>query len=151
MDDSKRHRVERECARLSVAYARNVDFKDFEGFAALFAEDGVLEAGVRVQGRDTILQGLKQRDEKLRSRHVITNVAIDVVDEDHATGTAYVTVYRHVGPEGDGAGPVPLASPALVGHYEDAFVRTAEGWRFAERVLHMDFMDADLLAGLPKR
>jgi hypothetical protein len=143
MDESKRLQIEWDCTRLCIEYARRVDFKDYGGFAALFAEDGILEAGVRVQG-------LKQRDEQLRSRHVMTNIAIDVRDADHATGVAYLSLYRHVGPESDQAGPVALCGPVLVGHYVDAFVRTAEGWRFAERVLHMDFMHADLL-GVPSK
>jgi hypothetical protein len=150
MDEATRRDIEWDCSRLCVEYARRVDFKDYEGFAALFAEDGILEAGVRVQGRATILKGLKQRDEKLRSRHVMTNIAIDVVDDEHATGIAYLSLHRHVGPESDGDAPVPLAGPFLVGHYVDAFVRTAEGWRFAERVLHMDFLHAAPSAERPK-
>jgi len=150
MDESKRREIEWDCTRVCIEYARRVDFKDYAGFAALFAEDGILEAGVRVQGRETILQGLKQRDEQLRSRHVMTNIAIDVRDADHATGVSYLSLYRHVGPESDQAGPVAFSGPVLVGHYVDAFVRSAEGWCFAERVLHMDFMHADLL-GVPSK
>jgi hypothetical protein len=33
--------------------------------------------------------------------------------------------------------------PAAVGHYEDRFLRTAEGWRFARRKLHLAFRNPE--------
>ena len=38
------------------------------------------------------------RSDKLRSRHVLTNILIDVVDE-NTQGITYLSLYRHIGPE----------------------------------------------------
>ena len=79
---------------------------------------------------------------QLRSRHVLTNIFIDVVDADHARGISYLTLYRHVGEESLSPDPITFDGPAGVGHYEDRFVRTDHGWRFARRKLHMAFRRA---------
>lgn len=52
--------------------------------------------------------------------HGVTTHVIDIVDDAHATGRAYVTV---------------LADDGLFewGQYVDAYVRLADGWRFARR------------------
>ena len=78
----------------------------------------------------------------LRSRHVLTNIFIDPVDSDHARGISYLSLYRHVGEESLAAEPIPFDGPAAVGHYEDRFVRTGDGWRFERRVLHLAFRRA---------
>jgi hypothetical protein len=72
------------------------------------------------------------------SRHVCNNLLVDVIDEDNATGTVYLTLYRHDGEEDRSFSPIE--GPVLVGEYQDRFVRTAEGWRFAERVTTAAFV-----------
>ena len=78
---------------------------------------------------------------------MITNVFVDVVDEDRARGIAYLTLYRHVAdtPSIPGPGSEPAANtrPAAVGHYQDQFARTADGWRFKARTLHLAFRDPE--------
>jgi hypothetical protein len=134
------HRLIREaCEALSIAYARAIDFRDYETFVELFAEDGVLEVGDPLEGREAIAAAMRHRPDELRSRHVISNIFVDVLSKREARGISYVTVYRHVGPESVRHGPAPLDGPAAVGHYEDRFVRTAEGWRFKRRRLQLAF------------
>jgi len=140
MTEAERENIERACERLSIAYAYHVDFGDYDAFADLFAIDGVLEAGRPSNGREALRTGIKKsRSPLLRSRHVLTNVRIEVVDADHATGVTYLSLYRWVCDEAQPDGPLPLAGPAGVGHYQDRFVRTAEGWRFAHRKLFFAF------------
>ena len=127
------------CQSLSIAYARAVDFRDYDAFAELFAEDGVLDTGRPLNGKDAIAKSIKQRSDELRSRHVLTNIFIDVIDEDNARGISYLTLYRHVGKASLEVGPAPFDGPAAVGHYEDRFVRTDLGWRFARRKLQFAF------------
>ena len=143
MQALERIEIERACERLSIAYARHIDFKEYDQFAELFAEDGHLNAGTVRDGRAAIRHSLTQRSDRLRSRHVLTNISIDVIDTDHARGITYLTLYRHVGDESLGDDPIALSGPAAVGHYEDEFVRTAAGWRIARRVLHFAFRRAD--------
>lgn len=142
MDNEIRGSIERECEKLSIAYARHVDFKEYEEFVQLFAEDGELNVtGRPVKGREILTRAMAARPDSLRSRHVLTNIYINVIDEDHAEGISYLSLYRHTGEglEGDDQGPRTISGPSAIGHYEDRFVRTDEGWRFASRVLHFAF------------
>jgi len=132
-----------ECEALSIAYARAVDFRDYDAFVELFAEDGVLDVGAPLEGRKAIREAIMRRPDELKSRHVLTNVFIDVQDENTARGISYLTLYRHQGPESLAPGPIEFDGPAAVGHYEDQFVRTAEGFRFRRRRLHLAFRRAE--------
>jgi hypothetical protein len=131
MQALERIEIERACEQLSIAYARHVDFKEYDRFAELFTEDGHLNAGGLIEGRAAIRQRMEQRPDRLRSRHVLTNIHVEVIDADHARGITYLSLYRHVGDESLAESPIELAGRAAVGHYEDEFVRTASGWRIA--------------------
>ena len=143
MQEMERIAIERECERISIAYARHVDFRDYDAFVDLFSEDCRLDVGGLVEGRAALQGWLARRPENLRSRHVFTNISIDVIDADHARGVTYVTLYRHVGDEALAPRAIELVGPAAVGHYEDEFVRTVDGWRFASRTAYLAFIRAD--------
>jgi hypothetical protein len=131
--------IQHECEALSIAYARAVDFRDYDEFVELFAENGELDTGTPLIGKDAIRQAIQKRPDELRSRHVLTNIFIDVLSSTEARGISYLTLYRHIGEESVQAGPAPFDGPAAVGHYEDRFVLTADGFRFARRKLHFAF------------
>jgi ketosteroid isomerase-like protein len=133
----KRMIIERACEQLSVAYARTVDFRDYDAFVELFEDDAVLDLGMRLQGKAAIRESMRKRGDHVRTRHVLTNIFVEVQDARHARGIAYVTLYRHVGPKAQE--PVPSTLATAVGHYEDAFVLTSDGWRFKSRVMHVAF------------
>jgi SnoaL-like domain len=142
MDDQTRRIIEDECTKLSIAYARHVDFKEYDRFVLLFSEEGELNVtGKTVRGRENLTRAMAARPENLHSRHVLTNIYIRVINEDQAVGISYLTLYRHIGEglKGNDSGPRIISGPAAIGHYEDRFVRTREGWRFASRVLHFVF------------
>jgi len=141
MDAMERSLIERECARIVTLYCHYVDHGEAARIADLFTKDGVWSGpGVRMEGERQLRKGFQARqDNKARmSRHVCSNLLVDVIDEDNATGTVYLTLYRHDGEEGRGFSPIE--GPALVGEYRDRFVRTADGWRFAERVIESAFV-----------
>jgi len=140
MDKLIQAEIERECHWLSVAYARHVDFSQFDDFADLFDMEGLLDTGMPLKGREAIREAMTKRSDKLRSRHVLTNIYIDVIDENHAAGLTYLTLYRHIGDESlEFSKPIDLGGPAAIGHYDDEFVHTSEGWRFASRRLQFAF------------
>ncbi len=144
MDVEQIERIERACERLSIAYARAVDFRDYDTFASLFSHDGVLDIGQPITGGPTaILRSVSKRPDELRSRHVLTNIFIDVLDADTARGISYLSLYRHNSEKSLAAGPVPLTGPAAIGHYEDRFVREAGQWRIASRKLYFAFQNPD--------
>lgn len=132
---------EQGCARLIAQYARFVDSGEAARVAELFTEDGVWESPeVRMNGRAEIAKGFMRRQEQTDrvSRHVCTNVLIDVVTPDEAESTCVFTLYR-----ADGIEPGSIArttTPAMVGDYVDRFVRTPEGWRFSHRRAEVAFL-----------
>ena len=144
LDDVARLVIERACERLITDYARFVDFGNAARIAELFTPDGVWEGpGARMEGQEAIRAGFWRREGVTRrvSRHVCTNVAIDVLGPSEARGLSYLINYRHDRRDGDDPGaPAPAGPPKYVGEYHDRFVRTAEGWRFAERVCTLAFV-----------
>ncbi|MBS0331922.1 MAG: nuclear transport factor 2 family protein, partial [Proteobacteria bacterium] len=98
-------------------------------------------------GRAEVERGFRRRQDNAQrmSRHVCENLLVEVVDEDHATGVVYLTLYRHDGEPGRKTSP--LAGPVLVGEYRDEFVRTAEGWRFRRREVSANFVAAPQAKG----
>ena len=137
--------IERACEQLSIEYARSVDFRDYDNFIELFTDDAVLDVGKRLEGKEAIRASINQRSREIRTRHVLTNIFVEVLDSTHARGISYLTLYRYVGVESTRRGAVPSVLPTAVGHYEDKFVRTSAGWRFASRILHVAFRDPPTL------
>ena len=135
----KRMIIERACEHLSIAYARAVDFRDYDAFVDLFADDACLELGMRLEGKEAIRRSMDARPEDIRTRHVLTNMSIEAQDSRHARGTVYLTLYRHVGLDSMRDAPIPSTLPTAIGHYDDTYVLTATGWRFQTRKLHVAF------------
>ena len=151
MDDGTRDKIERACERLSRLYSQHVDFGDYDAFVDLFAEDGVLNTGAELNGREAIRKAMTNRPDALRSRHVVTNHVVEVIDEDHAEGITYLSLYRLITEDAkDPLKVLPLEGPAAIGHYTDKYVRTPDGWRFASRVLSFAFRDRRAFPGAAK-
>ena len=142
MDAAARREIQFDCRELSIAYARTLDFCDYDAFANLFTDDAVLSAGPLIEGREAIRNWLAKRPDELRSRHVLTNIFIDPVDADHARGISYLSLYRHLGEESRAPDPVTFDGPVAIGHYDDRFLRTDAGWRFERRTLQLAFRRA---------
>jgi hypothetical protein len=143
MNDLDRMVVERACERLIVEYSRLVDFGEAAAVADLFTEDG------RWQGTDLVLEGREQirawferRQGVTRrvSRHVCTNLAVEVVSPSEARSLSYLINYRHDRREGDEAMPVPVEVPKFVGELSDGFRLTDAGWRFSSRLVTTAFV-----------
>jgi uncharacterized protein (TIGR02246 family) len=140
MTDLERILIERECERLVQRYCHYVDHGEASRIAELFADDGVWTSPQNtMSGRDEIHAGFlrRERNAARRSRHVCTNLLIDVKDKDNAAGCVYLTLYRH--DDTDEAKVRPSEVPTIVGEYRDSFVRTDDGWRISRREIGVDF------------
>jgi uncharacterized protein (TIGR02246 family) len=121
-----------EIRALFQDYRRALDGKDFRAYAALFARDGVFEAGdMRAVGREAIfalvdgMVGTLLTERGGDDFHVVANVVIELTGDDRAAASStWVYVVR-------GDGDVPEL--AKIGHYEDELVREDGAWRFALR------------------
>ena len=139
MDQNHEERIRRACERLVFEYSHHADFGAAEAAAGCYLPDGRLEIdGRQFAGRAAIRQRLSDMPGDQLSRHFCTNVVIEVIDDSHAEGTAYVLLYRGRRTGGQ-PGPIAMDLPLLIGHYEDRFVRSDEGWRFAARTLNVTF------------
>lgn len=142
MEARVRLEIESECARLVALYCHYVDHGEAERIAELFAKDGAWRSPeVTMEGIEQIRRGFARRQANTArmSRHVCNNLLVDVIDEDHAVGCVYLTLYRHDGEEGRALSPME-GQPFLAGEYRDRFVRTVDGWRFAEREIGVSFL-----------
>lgn len=140
MTEEQRRAIEADCTRLINLYANGNDAGDWDAVAALYTEDGLMRrpsGGDPVVGRAAILAGFKARPPRTQ-RHVVANTVVDVLGPDEATAFSAIILYQG-DVTSDGSLPQMSANSPLVGWYRDRLVRTAEGWRFAERVGGLDF------------
>lgn len=140
--DLEQFLIQRECETLSIDYARHLDFRNYDAFVDLFTEDLHLDAGSPIDGKENLRRAMARRPDRLRSSHVLTNIHVEVLDSNTATGIAYLSLYRHIGAESELSEPVEFSAPAAVGHYTDRFERTPEGFRIASRVLSFAFRNS---------
>jgi ketosteroid isomerase-like protein len=129
-------------SRLVHRYADAVAHRDGDQWASCWAEDATwdLGRGRLVEGRDAIVS---LWHEAMGGMAAVVQMAHngDVeagADGDHATGRWYIDErFRRA----DGTNQILLA------HYEDAYVRTADGWRFSRRELRPLYVGAPDLTG----
>ena len=93
-----------------------------------------------MKGKEQLKKGFGRRQKSKRiSRHVCTNLQIDVIDDDNAKGLVYLSLYRHDPKEAEGA-TAPLPGPNLIGEYADIFQRVNGQWLFAQRKIGVAFL-----------
>lgn len=123
MTGDERRAIEADCARLIALYANRNDAADWQGVVALYAEDGLMTRPTApdapIIGRAAILAAFHSRPPR-KTRHVCSNVVIDVLSPTEAVGESAMLLFQ---PD----------MPPLAGSFHDRFVLTADGWRFAER------------------
>jgi len=138
--EDERRAIEADCTRLINLYANCNDAADWASVAALYTEDGVMRrpsGGDPIVGREAILAGFLARAPRAQ-RHVVANTVVDVLGPDEATAFSAIILYQG-DPAPEGELPAMSANSPLVGWYRDRMVRTAAGWRFAERAGGLDF------------
>ena len=142
---------------LMYTYAEYIDAADFEAIGELFAHGQITTAGMTgaTVGREAVRDLYKNTntvhaDGTLRTRHLCTNVIIDI-DESAGTAAArssFVVLQA--------TKDVPLQA-IVAGRYRDRFERAAGKWRFAEREMDVqqvgdvhDHLAFDLAAFIDK-
>ncbi len=123
MTEAHRLAIESACARLVALYANLSDAARWEDVVALFAEGGRLARPTApedwIVGHDALLGHFQARPPR-PARHLCANVVVTVLGEDRAEGECALALF------------MPDTAPKA-GSFHDSFVRTADGWRFAER------------------
>jgi 3-phenylpropionate/cinnamic acid dioxygenase small subunit len=125
-------------AALIYSYAELLDAGDLEGVAGLFAH-----ATFRSDRRPDVRRGSDEVREVLGStvalydgkpctKHVTTNLVVEVEGNGHAAARSYFTVLQ-TRPE------LPLQT-ILAGRYHDRFERADNAWRFTDRLILVDLI-----------
>ena len=131
---------------LIADYVLAIDNREIDRFADLWAADAVVRVrrdraglGAPLRGREAILAayaGWFERNPHSEPgtfmRHFCTNPRLEPDGEDVVGETAMLSVGQRL--DGD---RVRMA-PSATGAYRDRFIRTADGWRFAERLIAWD-------------
>ena len=87
---------------------------------------------VVIQGREAIRAALLTRPKTLLTKHLATNVMIDVISSDEARGLSYLTMISTTPPAGTDP-PGLTAGPLYFGEFADRFVRESGEWKILER------------------
>jgi len=112
-------------------YAELVDGGDFEGLGALFAHGELYATEGAVRGSAAVREHFASwvhlhEDGSPHTRHVTTNVIVEVADDAQtARARSYVTVLQY--------GPGGLLRPIFFVRYFDTFHRVEGEWAFASR------------------
>jgi hypothetical protein len=129
-------RIERICERLVLDFVDHGDRQDYAALAALFASDATLVRpnGEALAGAAAILKSYQSRPAGRITRHICTNIRITVLSAERARGFSYAVVYSAKANEpAEAHFGVRADERVLIGEFDDEFVRTPEGWRFAKR------------------
>lgn len=115
---------------LVAEFAWRIDHGEAARVPELFTQDGRFAVpGSAVEGQDQLTEAFSARERQSHTtRHVCTNLRLEILAEDRARGTVLVTLYRH---DRERLGEL---MPFAVNDYEDRYERGVdERWRFAER------------------
>jgi SnoaL-like domain len=133
LSDEQKLVIAHACEDISIAYLTFIDTGDFKNMPNVFTEDGVWQVGGNTLVGHKAIREFWQRRVSLRKpedgwRASISNQKIDVIDHDHARGTAYITVYKFNRTQAN----LSLA-PYVFTQSNDDYVRTQQGWRLQLR------------------
>jgi SnoaL-like domain len=111
---------------LKARYCRCLDTKDWQGYAAVFSADLVLDTsgsgGARIEGRDAAVAYVRSSIAEAITTHHVHSPEIEV-DGDRATGI-WAMQDRNIWPSG--------RKLLGFGHYHERYVRVDGEWRIAE-------------------
>ncbi|KAF9135074.1 nuclear transport factor 2 family protein [Paenibacillus cellulositrophicus] len=130
-----------EIEALRGEFTDSVMMRDPDRLASLFTEDGVWRipgAGVELTGREQIRDGSKRLQSQWDFFVQTTHPGTIQIDGDAAAGRAYISELARLQ---DGRSGLNYAV------YHDRYQRTEDGWKFAERVYEVRYLDTTPLSG----
>jgi len=129
-----------EIRRLMNEYCYSIDRGDLDGFAELFANGSFEVIGDPsgpahgTKAVRSILDNVTLYDGKTHTKHVLSNVQIDVGEnQETAVAESYITLYQALPPD------FPLQA-IFIGHYHDRFEKVNGHWQFVSRRISPDLI-----------
>ncbi|WP_433684863.1 nuclear transport factor 2 family protein [Nocardia sp. CA-119907] len=132
-----------EIEALCAGFTDAVMMHDFERLAALFTDDAVLripDAGIEVSGRAELENAMPRMQGAWDYFVQHTHPGAVDVDGDTASGRAHICEFGRLR---SGSSHLNYAI------YHDRYRRTADGWKFTERVYEIRYLDNSPLPGSP--
>jgi 3-phenylpropionate/cinnamic acid dioxygenase small subunit len=126
-----------EITALVHRYAELLDGGDLEGLVDLFSRATWRSATTGAVRRTpeeirAVYEGLMPAEGRPRTRHVITNLVIDMArGADEATGRCSYTVLQAAEP----SQPIRVL---VAGRYDDRYRHGVDGWHLTDRLFHVD-------------
>ena len=137
LSETEIRNAQRACEALCVEYAEIVDAQEYERLREIFAEDATLvrraTAPETVRGLENIIASFTSRPRNRLTYHIMSNIRVRVETAETASGTCRVLLYTSDTSETQTAEGRKVSPKQLMGTYRDRYVRTKNGWRFAER------------------
>ena len=125
------------CYDLVVDCATIIDESRYEDLAQIFSVDGVFARPTvpdePISGRDAIIAAFKKRPPHKLAQHLVLNIRVRLTGTDTAEGTSSIMLYMTEADVPFENGKGRKANGPLLGLYRDRYVRTADGWRIADR------------------
>ncbi|MET7773239.1 nuclear transport factor 2 family protein [Nocardia sp. NPDC005366] len=132
-----------EIQALGGEFTDAVMMRDFDRLASLFTDDAVLripDAGIEIAGRAEFRTTMRLMQDAWEYFVQHTHPGAIDIDGDTATGRAHICELGRL-KSGD--------SHMNYAIYHDRYRRTADGWKFTERVYRIRYLDNSPLPGSP--
>lgn len=130
-----------EIEALRGEFTDAVMMRDYDRLAALFTEDGVVRIphiNAEGVGREELRAGVERLQGLWDYFVQTTHPGTIQLEGDTAVGRAYISELGHLR---DGSSQLNYSV------YHDRYQRTPDGWKFAERVYEVRYLDTTPLAG----
>lgn len=132
IDENATHFIRSKIEKLIYDFFYYLDERRYRQLSDMFAPDGVWHRqGKELRGPDTVMNAMNERPAGFTTRHLITNVSVDVADAFTASALFYMTVFVHEGAEAPKAA-VAINLPMHVSSFEQKFVNRSGQWLIGE-------------------
>ncbi len=135
MNELERMLVAEACREIILRASAATDANDAAAFAGFFTDAAVLERpnAAPISGREAIREAYAKRSPERLTRHLVTNILVEVQGPDAARTTSLVLLWSGnskdtIGPQGR-----PADARQVVGEFHDELTRGPDGWRIARR------------------
>lgn len=130
-DETQTFCSEQACAKLMMKFYYAFDRSRYDEMEQMFTRDGVWHRAGKTLSRRSMLDELVKRSPQEVVHHVVTNVAVDLIDADSASIVCYVKAYRGQMPESPST--VVSGRPFLLVMVQASLVKEELGWKFSEK------------------
>ncbi|SFU11293.1 nuclear transport factor 2 family protein [Mesorhizobium sp. YR577] len=124
--------AENEIRKQLYRFFLALDERQFDTMTQIMTPDGLWRrAGIEIRGGGMLLEVMGKRGADRHTRHILSNMIIDMETAEAATARFYSTAWVYVGAP-DEKGVCPIDIPSSIGVYTAKFARTEKGWQMAD-------------------